>query len=149
MYGANITSLHCSWPIPFFNDTLTWVVPNPSIPMVIHFLSCLTTRNISPIHWPFHSFCNEIHGNLLQWIYNWKCENQVNLDSCCWPSGGIWFVHICYSHVWFLFWWIFTLWQQNKEQCDSYKGFLLGKNGPKLPYFEETFLNLPYIACRF
>jgi len=25
MYGANITSLRCNWPIPFFNDTLTWV----------------------------------------------------------------------------------------------------------------------------
>jgi hypothetical protein len=43
--------------------------------------SLLTLQwNMGPIHKTFHSFCNEFHENSLQWIQNWKSEQQVNTE---------------------------------------------------------------------
>jgi hypothetical protein len=150
MYGANITSLRCNWPIPFFNDTLTWVwayQTHQSQWLFISFHVWLQGIWAQFIDYFIHfamkfmeTYSNEfVIGNVrIKWTWT-HVVDQVEVYGL--------YTYVIHMFDFFLV--NFTLWQQNKVQCDSYKGFLLGKNGPKLPYFEETFLNLPYIACRF
>jgi hypothetical protein len=127
--GANITSLHCSWPIPFFNDRLTWVW-------------VYQTHQSQWLFIPFMFDCKEYEPNLLtiSFIFQWNSWKltPMNLWLEMWYSSELglrprW-KYMVWTHTLFtcliLFWWIFTLRQQNKVWCHSYKGFCWEKMAP-------------------